>query len=147
MSLPSVIPHLLALFAEEGFPVETTTGPRLQAEIMEGMMRGCWKMLALGGTEGFAGVVACQQADSLPLGPHLFIRFLYVLPKYRGAGVARKLLSALARELVEAGLSHWLIVGQSGGSLRRSYRRLGLVPLASSGITTVGRAAKKLGVR
>ena len=148
--LLAVSPLLLALFAEEGFPVTEATETRLISELMLGLEAGCWKLLGIDAyapdAPTLAGVVACQQADTLPLGPHLFIRFLYVRPEYRRTRAAFLLLSALATFLITAGLENWLVVGHSVGALRKSYRKLGMMPLCSGGITTVARAAKKLGV-
>ena len=149
--LPAVIPVLLWLFEEEGFPVGAGTAARLLSELLAGMEGGYWKILGIDAYEpdapALAGVVACQQADTLPLGPHLFIRFLYVRPEYRRTRAAFLLLKALAEFLVTAGLSDWLVVGHSRGSLRKSYRKLGMIPLCAGGITTVARAAKKLGIK
>lgn len=147
-----LVPPLIALMQEEGWPLSAETPDRLRAELYLGITSGGLTVLGIYGEPGvapggrLAGIVGIQACDQLPLGPHLFVRYLYVYPAWRRTKASRILLTELAHEMLAQGYGDWIVVAQSTGRLRRSYRRLGFLPLTQSGANTVAGAARALGL-
>ena len=117
---------LTRFFAEEGF----TTPPAVIAENTKRMLGidACGVFVAVNGAET-VGIATASLEFGIEFGWSAEIGDLYVLPEWRGQGVAMALFQAVESFLREKGASGCQVtvtpVGQDHHDLRSFYERLG----------------------
>jgi GNAT superfamily N-acetyltransferase len=128
--VPTILRCIRGLAEYERLLHECVASEELLRESLFGSDPSAWVILAFAGSEP-AGFALWFRSYSTFLGrPGVYLEDLFVFPHFRGRGLGRTLLSALARIVVERGYGRleWAVLDWNEDAIG-FYRSLGAVPM------------------